>query len=235
MAPLVPIYYSKLWDTNYAAKLYDICEHFLTSIYFSIFKMEAPEFSTEARNFIATMGDWYVGEPFSYIIISGSNTVHMFPKIVHNRFVIEYLSFHNVTDSVYKKLVGPKRKGWPKFPLNLGSFLIPNSIWAVVLGDQIASLKLGFSIKIKHDPKGFLDAHFKKNHVKSGYVHEEVPDEFIYQGVNTFSEVLSRAKNNDEQSHILQHQHELRTRVLGYRAMELDLLEKVRKDREVTG
>ena len=50
--------------------------------------------------------------------------------------------------------------------------------------------------------------------------------------VDTFSEVLAKAKNNDEQRHILQHQQELRTRVLGYRLMELDLLEKVRKDSE---
>ena len=136
---------------------------------------------------------------------------------------------------MYKKPVGPKRKGWPKFPLDIGPLAIPNSTWATVLGDQITYLKLGFAIKRKHNPKGFIDAHFKKNHVNSGYVHEGVPNDFIYQGVNTFSEVLARAKNNDEQSHILQHQHELRTRVLGYRAMELDLFEKVRKDREVTG
>ena len=50
--------------------------------------------------------------------------------------------------------------------------------------------------------------------------------------MNTFSEVLASAKNKDEQRHILQHQQELKTRVLGYRAMELDLLEKVRKVRE---
>ena len=55
-------------------------------------------------------------------------------------------------------------------------------------------MKLGFAGKIKHDPKGFLDAHFKKNHVKGGYVHEEVPDDSIYQGVDTFFEVLARAK-----------------------------------------
>ena len=101
-----------------------------------------------------------------------------------------------------------------------------------MLGDQRTSLKLSFAGKRKHDPKGFLDAHFKQNHIKGGYVHEEVPDDSIYQGVNTFSEVLARAKSKDEQGHILQHQHALKTRVLGYRTMELNLLEKVRKDME---
>ena len=74
----------------------------------------------------------------------------------------------------------------PKFPLEIGPLVIPNSTWAAVLGDQIASLKLGFDIKRKHDPKGFLDAHFKENHIKGGYVHEEVPGDSIYQGVNAF-------------------------------------------------
>ena len=33
-APLVPIYYSELWDTNYATRFYDICQYFLGTIYF---------------------------------------------------------------------------------------------------------------------------------------------------------------------------------------------------------
>ena len=69
MAPPIPIYYSSLWDNNYPTMFYDICEHFLGSIYFTILKEEAPTFSVEAKNLITTMGDWYVGESFSYIRI----------------------------------------------------------------------------------------------------------------------------------------------------------------------
>ena len=103
-----------------------------------------------------------------------------------------------VTDSVYKKLVPPKRKGWPKFPLNLGSLDVPTSTSATVLGDHIDSLNLVFSLKRRHDPKGVLDSHYKQNHIKGGYVHEEIPDDSIYEGVNTFSEVLEKAKNKEE-------------------------------------
>ena len=100
-----------MWDTNYATRFYDLCEHFLGSIHFSIFKKEAPAFSAESRALIATMGDWYVSESFSYIRIWGSNTVHMLPKIVPDRLVLEVVSFQTVIDGVYKKLVAPKRKG----------------------------------------------------------------------------------------------------------------------------
>ena len=106
----------------------------------------------------------------------------MLPNIVLDRLVLEEVSFQTVTDGVYIKFVAPKRKGLPNFPLNLGSLVVPTSTWATMLGDQVASLKLGFAPKRKHDPKGFLDTHYKKNHIKGGYVHEEIPDESIYKG-----------------------------------------------------
>ena len=63
-------------------------------------------------------------------------------------------------------------------------------------------------------------------------MHEEIRDDSIYQGVSTFSEVLARAKSKDEEAHILQHQKELKERIQCYRALQIDVLEKVRKDRE---
>ena len=65
----------------------------------------------------------------------------MLPKIVPDRLVIEEVSFQSVIDGVYKKLVVPKRKGWPKFPLDIGPLVIPTSTWAAVLSDQIVYFK----------------------------------------------------------------------------------------------
>ena len=44
-----------------------------------------------------------------------------------------------------------------------------------------------------------------------------------------FSEVLAKAKTKEEQIHILCYEEEIRDRVQDYRAMELDILEKMRK------
>ena len=87
--PHVHIYHSDLWDTNYVTRFYDICESFLGRVYFLIFNKEAPTFSPEAKTLIATIGDWYVGESFTYIRIFGSNAAHMLPKFVHERLVLE--------------------------------------------------------------------------------------------------------------------------------------------------
>ena len=65
------------------------------------------------------------------------------------------------------------------------------------------SLQIGFACKRQHDPKGIVDLNLKQNHFKAGYVHEETPDDFIYQGVDTFSEVLAREKSKEDQIHII--------------------------------
>ena len=158
-APPVHIYHSELWDTNYVTRFYDICESFLGRVYFLIFNKEAPAFSPEAKTLIDAMGYWYVDESFTYIRIFGSNSAHMFPKVMPVRLVLEEISFQTVTERIYKKCVAPKRKVWPKFPITLGSLSIPTSTWASELSDHIVSPKLGFSSKRQHHPQGIVDLH----------------------------------------------------------------------------
>ena len=110
----------------------------------------------------------------------------MLPKVLPDRLFSEEISFQTVTEGVCKKLAGPKRRVWSNFPQTLRPLSIPNSTWAAEFSDHIVSLKLGFSSKRKHDPKGWVDAHLRKNHFKVGYTHEVVPNDSIYQGVNTF-------------------------------------------------
>ena len=100
--------------------------------------------------------------------------------------VIEEISFQTMTEKVYKKLAGPKIIFWTKFPQNHRPWSIQNSTWDAEISDHIISLKLGFFSKRKHDPKGWVDAHLRKNHFKVGYTHEEVPEDSIYQGVDSF-------------------------------------------------
>ena len=156
----------------------------------------------------------------------------MLPKVVLDRLVTVEISFQTVAEGVYKKLDRPKRRVWPKFPQTLGPLSIPTLTWATKFSDHIVSLKLGFSSKRKHDPKSWVDSYLRKNHFKAGYTHEEEPDESIYQGFNTFFEFLARSKSKEEQNQILCYQKEIRDMVRAYRAMEWDIQEKMRKDKE---
>ena len=81
-SPLVHIYCSDMCEDNFFHLIYEISDHLIGSIYQMIFKGDAPTFSERTRALISLMGDWYVGEYFSYIWIWGRNTVHLLSKIV---------------------------------------------------------------------------------------------------------------------------------------------------------
>ena len=106
------------------------------SIYHNIFKEYSPNFSSQSREPIYTMRDWYVGEYFSYIKIWGSNIGHLLAKIVPDGMVLEEIYFQTMIDGVFEKVTGAKRKGWPKSPLNLRSMVIQNSTHASLHGKR---------------------------------------------------------------------------------------------------
>ena len=66
-SPLVHMYSSTLWEDNFIPHIYEICDQFIGSMYEKKFKGDAPTFSERAKALISLMGDWYVGESFSYI------------------------------------------------------------------------------------------------------------------------------------------------------------------------
>ena len=140
--------------------MFEICDLFLGSMYQNIFKEDALDFSKRARALIALHGDWYVGENFSYIFIWGSNTVHLLPRIVPDRMVLQEIAYQTVIDVFFPKLAWSKRKAWPKFLLNSESLVLQTSPHAVVLGKEIASMKQGESMKRMHDPKSYLTSVF---------------------------------------------------------------------------
>ena len=78
-----------MWDGDFIPCIYELCDLFLGSMYYKIFKAGAPEFSKIAREPISMFGDWYVGEYFSYIRIWSSNIVHLLPRIVPDRMGLQ--------------------------------------------------------------------------------------------------------------------------------------------------
>ena len=88
-------------------------------MYHKKFKEDALSFFERARALIALNMDWYVGYYLSYIKIWGSNTVHMLPRIVPDRMVLQDFFFQTVIDGFFSKLAQHKTKAWPKFPLSL--------------------------------------------------------------------------------------------------------------------
>ena len=56
-SPPVHIYCVDMWDDNFIPQGYELCDLFLGSMYFTIFKVDAPAFSQIARELILVYGD----------------------------------------------------------------------------------------------------------------------------------------------------------------------------------
>ena len=102
--------------------------------------------------------------------------VHLFPRIVPYRMVLQEFSYHTAINGAFPKLVKHKRKGWPKFPLSLDSLVLKNSTHAALVGKEITTMNLGEAPIRMHDPKAYLASLFSQERAKFHYTHEDLPD-----------------------------------------------------------
>ena len=101
----------------------------------------------------------------------------MLPRIVPNRMVLQEFPYQTVIDGDFPKLTKHKKKGWPKFPVNLGNLTMPNDGHACLLGKEIFVMSLGEVFKRMNDSMQFLHNLFAHEHAKFQYVHEKEPDD----------------------------------------------------------
>ena len=92
-SPPVHILCSVLWEDNYINLIYEIYDKFIGANYFMLYKKDAPSFYEQDKSLVSTMGDWYIGEYFTYIRIWGSMPVHLLPRIVPDKMVLEEVSY----------------------------------------------------------------------------------------------------------------------------------------------
>ena len=129
-------------------------------VYFMLYKKDSPRLFEHAKSLVSTMGYWYIGEYFTYIIIWGSRFVHLLPRIVPDKMVLEEVAYQTMIEGIHQLCYSLKRKSWPNFPISIGHFSISTSTHANLLRKKITTLKLEESSKRMHDPRGFLATHF---------------------------------------------------------------------------
>ena len=118
--------------------------------------------------------------------------MHLLPRIVPDRMVLQEFSYETVIDGAFPNFTKHKKKGWPKFPVNLGNFTVQNAGHACLLGKEISVMILGEVFKRMHDPMGFLHNLFAHEHVKFQYVHENEPNDSMMRGASTFQEAICK-------------------------------------------
>ena len=112
--------------------------------------------------------------------------VYLLPRIVQDRMVLQEFTYQTIIDGVSPKFSKHKKKSWPKFLVNIGNLTVHRLAHASSVGKEISVMNLGEAFKIIHDPIGYLDDLFAHEHLKLKYVHENEPDDSMFQGAITF-------------------------------------------------
>ena len=121
--------------------------------------------------------------------------MHLLPRIVLDRMVLQEFTFQPIIDGIFPKLAKYKKKAWPKFNLYLDSLVLQNSTHAVVLGKEISIMNLGEAPKRMHDPKYYLANLFAHEHAKSHYVHEDDPNDSMFIATVYFREAMEKIED----------------------------------------
>lgn len=201
--PPVHIYCCELWASNFRKHIYEICDNFMAPLHSLIFNKPAPRLSIEARNTIRSIGDWYIEEFYTYIRILGHTSApHLLPKYVPDRLVLREIAYQTVVEGVTALLSSHSKKTWPKFPIKVGIFTLLNGPHALKEATAIKELCLCTGTLRRHDPKGFIEEHIKIVGLSPSYRHDSTPNDFIYQGVTSYEEVLSKITDSQEQANM---------------------------------
>ena len=121
--------------------------------------------------------------------------MHLLPRIVLDRMVLQEFTYHTVIDGVLPKLTKHRKKGWPKFPVNLGNLTLQSPAHASLVGKEIYVMNLVEAYKTMHDPVAYLANLFAHEHVKFQYVHQNQPDDSMLRVATTFQEAIGKITN----------------------------------------
>ena len=94
--------------------------------------------------------------------------------------VLQEFAYQTVIDGVLPKLTKHKKKGWPKFPMNIGNLTLQSVAHVYLVGNEIYVMNLGEAFKRMHDLIGYLADLFAHEHLKLQYVHENEPDDSMF-------------------------------------------------------
>ena len=91
--PPMHTYYSDIQEDNYMKHIYNICDKFINDVHFSIFKKNAPQILENSISLVSNMVYWYTLDHFTYLIICGSNIVHLLPRVVPHSINLQKFLF----------------------------------------------------------------------------------------------------------------------------------------------
>ena len=92
-------------------------------------------------------------------------------------------------------LASMSKKVWPTFPIRLGPYIITNVPHVHVEAQGLEELCLLHGSQRRHDPTSMVKAHCLGMRLSRLYQHDDLPDDSISRGAQSYDEVLGRIEN----------------------------------------
>jgi hypothetical protein len=129
---------------------------------------------------------------FSYIkVFDTSVPPYALLLFLPNKLLCREIARQTILDRIRKELKGVSKKVWPPFPIHIGAYSLLDFGHAKAEATTLKEMKLVDIEFKKHDPSKVVSNHLTSCGLKR-YEHEDSPHDEIFQGVRSFSEVLSR-------------------------------------------
>ena len=81
-----------------------------------------------------------------------------------------------------------------------------------------------------HDPMDYLNNLFAHENVRFHYVHENDPNDSIFQVATDFQEPMNKINNPNTKSHLYKYQKDLKVRILRERQDKFELKKNIQKE-----
>jgi hypothetical protein len=209
--PPVHVYCSEIWDINYKSHFYDICDNFLSPLYTIIFGFPRYKISSEAREGMKGIVDWYLGKYYSYVRVYGTiGAPHMLPYFILDHLVMREISHQTIRTRVTSFLMRNSKNIWPPFPIHIGNYNILNGKHARKEEKSLQDLCLCLGSAKGHDPHELAVSHVRVvgfNHVN---IHVVDFDEDMFKGILFYEEVLQKLPDDVARKEIQAEQEEMK-------------------------
>ena len=132
-------------------------------------------------------------ERYTYIRIYGlTGTPHLLPSYVPDRLLLKEIAYQTGVKGIVVVLASMSKKVWPTFPIHLSPYIINNVPHAHVEAHGLEELCLLHGSQSRHDPTGVIKAHCLGMRLSRLYQHDDLLDDSISRGAQSYDEVLAR-------------------------------------------
>jgi hypothetical protein len=176
----VHVCFSILWENRYKKYYALICDELISHIHFIVFKKECSRLSTTAKKMVAKVGQWYLDECLTYIMVFGATRApHLLLAHVPYQLIVGEICYQTILHGYNAMLVKDKKRDFKPYSFHVGFYLVKDIAQAKQEGLSQLEFRFPTGRFHKHDPKGLVLQHASQVSSCWPYVHDKFKDEIF--------------------------------------------------------